>query len=221
MLIIYGIRTKEHPIQYIHNVFCKNCGHTNHTGQAITRYAHLFWIPFFITSRPLQIVCDNCGHIAEKQTLPKQDLALIKQKFFNPLNTLPFFIGIGLVLFIALFTYLDNQETKQQELTMLEQPQINDVYLADFSQIFTDVDMEGYNFGALKITSLEEDGVSFAVAKETYNTEYGLQKRIRKAFPRSSDYYDDSEILISYEGVRELYNSGAFISIRRVKTANQ
>jgi hypothetical protein len=188
--------------------------------QALTRYAHLFWIPFFITSRPLQLVCDNCGNIADKSTLPVEDLKRIKQAFFGLWNTLPYFAGLVLLLLIAFFSYFSAQEAKQNELAMLERPQVGDVYVADFSKLFTDMDMEGYNFGALKISSLQDDDISFAVAKVSYKTKYGVKKSLRKRSPESDEYFEDNEILISYEEVKELYNSGAFSAIHRQKPAN-
>lgn len=215
MFFIYGIRGKEHSAQYIRNVYCKECGHTNHHARALTRYAHLFWIPFFITSRPLQLVCDSCGNTMDKRTLPVEDLKRIKHAFFSLWNTLPYFTGLALLLLIAFFSYLDGQDKKQAELAMLDRPQVNDVYLADFSKLFTDIDMEGYNYGALKITSLSDDGISFAVSKESYTTRSGVRKRLRKGFPEPGDYLDDNDILISYESVRELYHSGTFAGIHR------
>jgi hypothetical protein len=220
MLIIYGIRSKEHPAQSIRNVYCKNCGYTAHTARAFTRYAHLFWIPFFITSRPLQLVCDNCGHATDKRALSVEDLPRIKQAFFSLWNTLPYFAGLVLLLLIALFSYFSAQQAKQNELAMLDRPQVGDVYVADFSKLFTDVDMEGYNFGALKISSLRDDGITFAIAKVSYKTKYRVKKSLRKRPPESDEYFEDNEILISNQGVKELYNSGTFSAIHRQKTAN-
>ncbi|MEZ7197513.1 hypothetical protein [Pseudodesulfovibrio karagichevae] len=221
MLFIYGIRSKEHPAQPIRNVYCKGCGHTNHTARALTRYAHLFWIPFFITSRPLQLVCDNCGNITDKRTLPVEDLRRIRRAFFSLWNTLPYFTGLALLLLTASFAYLGKQETKQQELAMLERPQVNDVYVADYAKLFTDVDMEGYDYGAFKITSLSEDGVSFAMAKVSYKTKYAVKKKLRKGFFKPDEYVSDNEILISHEDVKGLYKSGIFSSIHRQKAAER
>ncbi|BCS88655.1 hypothetical protein [Pseudodesulfovibrio sediminis] len=219
MFIIYGIRSKEHPVQYTHNVYCDNCGHTNHTAQAFTKYAHLFWIPFFITSRPILLTCDNCDHIMDKRELSKEDKKRVNQAFFTPLNTLPFFLGVGLLLLAAFLYHLDNQEIRQKELAMLDQPQVNDIYIADYSKLFNGIDFEGYNFGALKITSLQEDGISFAVSITSYRSDYGVERKLREGFPDPDSFVDD-EILIPYDDVRKLYNSGTFSGIHREKADN-
>ncbi|MGE4422587.1 MAG: hypothetical protein AB7D39_09835 [Pseudodesulfovibrio sp.] len=153
----------------------------------------------------------------DKRTLPVEDLRRIKRAFVSLWNTLPYFSGIALLLLIASFAYLDRQETRRQELAMLERPQVNDVYVADYSKLFTDVDMEGYNYGAFKITSLSEDGISFAMAKVSYKTKYAVKKKLRKGFLKPDEYVSDNEILISHEDVKGLYQSGIFSSIHREK----
>jgi hypothetical protein len=215
MFLIYGNRARQHTGAYVTSIPCTRCGHSTLSSFGVTRYFHLFWLPMFITSRPFGLTCGNCSHVVDKRELSEGDAQKVKATLFSPLNTLPFFTGSILIALLAVFIYWHGLEKDRIQLGYLDNPRVGDVYCADYSKLFPDADVGKFKHGAMRIASLDPDGILFAVSNEAYESKLSLFRKTTHDFPENDDYYTQQEIVIPLDSVKEMYRVGTFNEIHR------
>ena len=108
-MIIYGTKSSILKNGQITNVICPNCETNSIIKYSIFgKYAHVYWIPFFLIERITLTECDSCNKIFELKNLPKTIIEKIeKQKERQPIK-FPFwmFSGLYLVGAIIIFGYV-------------------------------------------------------------------------------------------------------------------
>ena len=107
-MIIYGVKSNViHEID-IKGTVCKNCDQAE--PQEITvlsKYFHIYWIPFFPISKEVVSECTNCCKTISQREFPnslKQQYNLHKQSYKSPLW---YWSGLGIVgLFLLYINFL-------------------------------------------------------------------------------------------------------------------
>lgn len=215
-MIISGIREKEHKGSPVNTVLCRNCGHDKHVSFAVSRYFHMFWIPFMITSRQVGLRCSNCKKVSTNNKIPHDVEMRLRKTLFTPFRVLPLYSGLLLVaLFVALL-YFAHLENEKDERALLQAPKIHDVYLADLSLVFPKQQFGEFNFGAMRILSVTDEGVLLAVSKDSFSDSLALSKLITRDIASSEDFYGGKTIFLSNEDVINLHEAEAIRSITRV-----
>lgn len=147
---------------------CETCNQANEFQYLVQyRYFHIWYLFSFLTSRKYFEVCSHCGashEVTKKQVLQKQTKIPIpfvrKNGWLICLVLVGAFMGYGHYLSSA------NQATMSQYFA---QPQLNDVYLANLTQ----VESSGYDkdesyYGLMKIVDIDDKTGDFFFIFSTY-----------------------------------------------------
>ncbi|MEC4005667.1 zinc-ribbon domain-containing protein [Flavobacterium sp. SUN052] len=130
-MIFYGTKATNLKNGQIINVDCPNC-ETNVTMKysVFGKYAHIYWIPLFPTSKITVAECNSCKKTFEYKELPES----IKTKFErekekNPVN-FPVWMFSGCFVIAALvgFGVYKSNETEKNEAEYIKNPKVGDVY---------------------------------------------------------------------------------------------
>lgn len=214
-MIFFGSKGKTISGQLVEGIQCPNCDSQKFTTFGIIRYFHLYWIPTFITSKAVGIECTHCKRTLIDNELP-EDLSIdIKGNVFNKKNTIPMFSGLMIIAILALFVTYTVQQDNAQEAAYIEQPAINDLYIVDFTKIFTDTDPK-YKYGILRIKQISSGQAEFQVSQIAYNKTSGVRKDIREGKTSSDSYYDSEPFYIDISKLKTMKDTRAINSIERI-----
>lgn len=213
-MIFFGSKGKTVSGDVVEGVQCPNCENRQFITFGIIRYFHLYWIPTFPTSKTVGIECTHCKRTLVGKELPEDLAKKIKPMVFSKKNVVPMFSGLIVIACLILFgAYLAQQEDIK-EAAYIEQPALNDLYIVDFTKIFTDVD-PGYKYGLMKIHQISADQAEFQVSKLVYNKTSVVRKDIRDGKTYSDSYYDDESLYVDIGNLQSMMDSGAIYSIER------
>ncbi len=214
-MIFFGSKGKTISGQLVEGIQCPNCESQKFITFGIIRYFHLYWIPTFITSKAVGIECTHCKKTLIDKELPGDLSKDIKGTVFNKKNTTPMFSGLIIIAFLALFITYTVQKDNMQEVAYIEQPAINDLYIVDFTKIFTDTDPK-YKYGLMRIKQISSDQVELEVSEIAYNKTSGVRKDIREGKTSSDSYYDSEPFYIDIIKLKAMKDTGAISSIERI-----
>ncbi|MFC1578978.1 hypothetical protein ACFL3Y_01155 [Pseudomonadota bacterium] len=116
------------------------------------------------------------------------------------------------VLFIWLASYSVNLDN--QTVAFVKAPMINDLYLADFSEIFEDSDKE-FKFGVMKVTAVNVDDVEIEVSATVYEKKSGLRRDISNGKADAQGYFAEGRVGFTKKELMELKELGAIFSVSR------
>ncbi len=130
-MIIYGTSAAKHlrtePLPF--GTSCPSCGQSNSLRTSIfTRYAHIYWIPFFPYEKPTVTECARCQQTWTDKTLPaelKAPVQALKRESEVPRQH---YAGMALVaagILAGLFFWAKDERANK---AYLESPQVGDIY---------------------------------------------------------------------------------------------
>ena len=125
------------------------------------------------------------------------------------------FSGLMIIAILALFVTYTVQQDNAQEAAYIEQPAINDLYIVDFTKIFTDTDPK-YKYGILRIKQISSGQAEFQVSQIAYNKTSGVRKDIREGKTSSDSYYDSEPFYIDISKLKTMKDTRAINSIERI-----
>lgn len=210
MLIIFGNGSGESVLglQDTESI-CESCGSSSkHTANVFYRYAHIFYLMSFVTSREYTDVCPACDHATSL------DKAAVKGKFKD---TVPFIRKNGWMLCILAFaafgalSLLSASDRAERTARIVAAPAVNDMYLANMAQI----DGSGYAlsdspdnreknaFGAMRLIKIEGDRLYFAVSTKAYSKKKGL-RRIANSKSENMQFDTSDPLTLSRTDVQSL-----------------
>lgn len=214
-MIFFGTRGKTVSGQVIEGTQCPNCENQQFITFGIIRYFHLYWIPTFPTSKTVGIECTHCKRTLVDNELPPELAKQIKKTVFNKKNVIPMFSGLIIIACLILYGVYAAQQYDIQEAVYIEQPAVNDLYIVNFTKIFTDVDPK-YKYGLMRIKQISADQAEFQVSKIAYNKISGVRKDIRERKTSSDSYYDSEPLYIDIGKLKSMKDTGAIYSIDRI-----
>lgn len=128
-----------------------------------------------------------------------------------------FFIPVEFwaIIIPAFLIWVDNysEEKNAKELSYINAPKINDLYLLDITRTEGGVEDE-FKYGLFKVVGVQSDGVDVSDGRYVFST----KKAARKAIPESKtkeDYYSEDIYFIDTQALISLQNDGDIFSIRR------
>lgn len=213
-MIFFGTKGKVVAGEAVQGVQCPSCENSQYLSFGILRYFHLYWIPTFLTSKKVGMECTHCKRTLVDEEVPSHLVDQIKSRVFTTGNTLPMFSGLILIGLIVMGFAYTGQQVDKREATYIAQPAVNDYYIVDFREIFTESDGE-YPYGLLRVSDVSTSGVEVQVGSMIYNLASGARQDIRDGKAAADDYYGPETILFELTELQDLRNSGAIHSVER------
>ncbi|WP_432459306.1 hypothetical protein [Agarivorans sp. QJM3NY_25] len=214
-MIFFGSKGKSISGHVIEGLQCPSCENEQFITFGLLRYFHLYWIPTFVTSKKVGIECTHCKKTLIGKELPSDLAKQIKSTVYNLKNTLPMFSGLIIIACLALTLSYSLQQNGLQEVAYIEQPVINDLYIVNFTKIFTEADPK-YKYGLIRIKQISVNKVTFQVSQVAYNKASGVRKDIEENKALADSYYDDEPLSFDIKQLKLMKDSGAIYSIERL-----
>jgi hypothetical protein len=151
-------------------------------------YAHIWYLFSWVTSRKYMVICSRCHNGV---VIPAHEFQSQVRK-----DPIPLWRRYGWTLILAilgLVTVVGIVQSKQKDAELTEAlitPHVGDVYFADLSKVVNGFG-ESPAYGALRLTSIGDDELAFAVAKKAYSDKAGVGKDVQLL--ESADYYDAAD----------------------------
>lgn len=213
-MISYGTRSKTKSGGLIDGIDCPSCENQKFHSFGIIKFFHISRIPTFPTGKLVGIECTHCKRTLTDKELPSEVSDKIRSSLFSKKDVLPLYAGLLIIaLAISYFGYSFNEQSKQEAI-YIEQPAVNDLYVADFSKLFED-SKDGYKYGLLRVNVLSSEQVGLQVSNVVFNKTKGVFKDIRNESWSSDTYFADQMMYIDREALKDLKETGAIRSITR------
>lgn len=200
-MIIYGSNASLIANSKPTHIQCPQCQeHGTVEFEILSRYAHVFWIPFFPIGKKGVAVCSNCNFNPGKKEMNKaysDEITNLKSISRPPIWH---FTGLA-VLLLAIVTgvYAVEQE-KKSEVKLLQSIATGDIY--EFKS-------EDGNFSSMKVNRVTTDSVYML-----YNL-YSINKRNHVYEINIDSNFTKEEFAYSKQEIVDLYETGEFIHIKR------
>lgn len=200
-MVVYGYNSSLIGHHKDPNLKCPTCNSQNTVAMhAIGKYATLFWIPMFPIGKKIVGTCENCNtEIPKKQFPSSYSLALqtLKDTSKRPIWH---YSGIGLLLVIVLFFYINDLQHKKDVVEYISTPLKGDIY---------DIKLEDGDYTLYSVQAVTEDSVF--VYMNDYKTNYktGLDE-IDQIENYSTDVFGFSKL-----DIKTLYDTKHIIDVTR------
>ena len=200
-MIFYGTKASTIKNGQIINVDCPHCEtNTSMTYSIFGKYAHIYWIPFFPTSKVTVAECNNCKRTFDYKELPQSiQTKLDREKEKDTVKTpIWMFSGLFIIAILVAIGYYMSGETDKKEAAYLKNPKVGDVYRFESNKGF---------YSTMKVESVLKDsvhvfvndmetnktsGISDIDKPENYKELYGYSKEeIRKMYKDKEIYAID------------------------------
>jgi zinc-ribbon family len=200
-MIIYGRSSSHLKTIQLNKEKCPHCGTEGSLIMSTySRYAHIFWIPFFPLGRSSATQCQHCKQVLEAKQMPASirqhhEVALVE-------NRIPIwqFSGLALVAFFTIGMIYSNKRDKEEQANFLQVPISGDVY---------EVKTDQSNYTLFKIASVMNDSIVVSYNKFEVNLPSGLNK-IDKV-----ENYSDTLYVLSTLELKKLFDEGKINDINR------
>lgn len=189
--------------QVIETPRAQTCCGENVVEYAELKYVKLSFIPLFPFYTHYQTQCKVCKSSVEAP-LSRTSLLSIFNKF----------IGIIIVLFIALYFWQDYHEDIAKEMDILKLPQKYDFYLIDNNR-FNKVQSQRSEFVIAKVISANKDAIEIVISNYIYSRKRDLIKAIRLDTLVFDDFFSSKSQFITPAELNALYKEEIVYRILR------
>ncbi len=213
-MIFFGTKGKTISGETIQTEMCENCGKYEHKTFGILRYFHLYWIPVIPTSKKVGIECTHCKKTLIGKEVPKEISQEIKPMIFTKSKVLPMFSGLIIIICLISFGFFSIHQKNQQDAAYIQNPQVNDIYIANVTGLFKDLDPK-YKYAAMRVKELSATEAVLQISTIAYTEAAGVQDDIDANKTSVDTYYEEHVIRMERENIKELKKTGVIQSVER------
>ena len=200
-MIIYGWRAAHLKSAQSIGEACPHCGSERSLVYHVySKHAHVFWIPLFPIGKTGVAECTHCKYAMkprEMQEGVRREYRALKAETRTPLWQ---FVGLGLVLLLAIFMIYGITADKKAEKQYVAHPQTGDLY-----HIVND---DG-QYSAAKVYQVVGDSAYL------YFNDYQIDKKAQVNKLDKVENYGDTAYPIALTRLRELYEQGDIYRVYR------
>src|SRR5687768_1747886 len=201
LMIIYGSRSSHVKSIQLDNEACPHCStHGSVTMSTFTRYAHVFWIPFFSLGRFSVSHCQHCKQTLTVKEMPAQIRAYHLRNLAETRLPLWQFAGVALLSVGIGFSVFANNLDKEVQAERVKSPMAGDVY-----ELKTN---EGA-YTTFRIVNVKMDTIAVHLNNYEVKTVSGINKLDK------DENYSDSTYLIPVSTLQEMFTAGEIVDINR------
>lgn len=200
-MIIYGWRASKRKTEEAPGQICENCQSENSTFLVVlSRYVHIFWIPFFPIGKTVKSVCHNCkAELKAKKMNPELKEYAIQLKNETSIPKWQF-LGLGLLGIFILLTVYFGMRSDAEKAAFFSDPQINDVYEY---KVF-----DGY-YSTMRIFDMVGDSIMFE------DNEYGIDKKYSLSQIEHDTSYQGMFSTYHKDELKEMFDNEDIFDIKR------
>ncbi len=129
-----------------------------------------------------------------------------------------FFIPVeywGIIAPIILFGGLNySAESNAQDLKYLRAPEVNDLYVADLTELF-EIDNPKFKYGVMKVVGVSSSFVRVVVGNVTYDQSSGPRGDVRDGSAKKREYYNPKTFEFEYAELESFKNDKIIYSVYR------
>lgn len=201
-MIIFGTRG-TYLKQQSEAIDCPNCGTAASVRIGfIARYFHIFWIPFFPTSKTAISQCSHCKQALYQNEMPPVMRPALEEANKYAKRPLAHFFGLFIIALFAVFVIFSVIKNSKNKAEYAKNPLAGDVY---------EVRLANKEYTYYKIKNIQADTITFTPYQYTATSTYNLSKAKRKY----KDSYADEEIKVLKSKITDHIQTAKIYAIER------
>ena len=201
-MIIYGTKAKLLKSEITADQ-CPNCNTANSIQMNVfQRWAHIFWIPFFLIGKTGVSQCLNCRQVLKLKEMPaslKLSYDNLKTQTKIPVWT---FAGCFLIVIGSIFFFISEKQKAKKVNEWVLSPQKNDVF---------HIKLKNDHYTLYRVNKVSNDSVYLALNKYESDREDGLDDVEAKG----DTAYDSAQEGIAKPFLIEMAKEGTILDIER------
>lgn len=115
---------------------------------------------------------------------------------------------------LAFWVYQSELESDKRQAELVAGPEINDVYMVDYTKIFDEFD-KTYKYGAMKVVDVGEAVVKVSLSEMSYNMRSGPREDYRDGKTADADYFVPDLFEIDREMLASLVEEDVIYDVYR------
>lgn len=214
-MIIYGAKSQTINGGVVSDIQCRECGHWEHLIYGELGYFHIFWIPTFLFRKKILAKCTKCQNTISKDRIPSHLMDRIRPKLFPLSKILWKFSGLVLLAILITGITIKVQDDIEKEKNYLSSPMLNDYYVADFTKIYNDADID-FRYGILKVIQVNENLIVVQPSHVVYSKLSGAISDINKGKINKHNYFRNDEMSKSINQLQLMKSKGIIRKVKRL-----
>ena len=200
-MIVYGWNAKIIKQAPLESYECSGCKQKQSDIIIAAKYIHIFWIPVFPFRKTALIVCKNCGHKSDEESIMLDSRAIKQLKSAVPIPKY-LFSGLALIIFAISFIAYNGIKESEQEQAYVDDPRVGDVYLIKDRE-----EPSEFNHYLMKVRDIAGDSLWVSYSSFSYN---GIVSQLD-----AKDGFYDLMYSIHKNAIKEFSNSGDLKKVMR------
>jgi hypothetical protein len=128
-MIIYGTNGTHLRTQELPGVACPACNHSHSLRTSLySRYAHVYWIPFFPYTKLTAVQCGACQSLWENKQVPASIAPAVREVQQQTRHPYWTWAGLAAIVAIAAFGFLASIRDHHTDEALLLEPRAGDIY---------------------------------------------------------------------------------------------
>ena len=213
-MFFYGMKEKTITGSAMNGDKCPNCFNQQYLSYAVIKYFHLYWIPTLPTKKSVGLLCVGCNSTIPGKDLPGAQSAQLKSSLITRDKLMPLFTGSILAGFAVFAIVCASLWMNGKESQYLQNPAVNDLYVADFAKVFED-DIGSMRYGVMRVASVAGDQVELEVGQTVYNRSSGARSDVTSAAATLPSYYAKDHFTTDLAHLKSWDDAGGIRSVHR------
>ena len=213
-MIFFGTKARTISGPIVTNVSCPSCGRAEFESVGIQSYAHLYWIPVFPTSKKVVLTCKHCRLALEGKDLQPEIRRELRSRIFRPAQKIPLFAGTFIIALLIMWGVSAGRQDDAREMSYLENPQVHDLYVVKYTEIFEGMDAD-YPYGVLSVIAVDADSVECLVGGAMYSHASGPREDIRKNKTDDDGYFAEYPASFGRAELLEMKQARTIVEVER------
>lgn len=177
------------------------------------RYAHLWYLFSWITSRQYVCQCTRCnnGYTVEPRAIADK---LGKTDPIPFMRRRGWMVGLALIVALGGAIALFAQQHDQDVAKYVDSARVGDIYRADLSKIskgFT----QSPAYGLMRLEAVEGEQLVFRIADKAYTKRTGVGKDVTNRAYRNAQYFSSEVVRLPRQQVHRLHEQSVIYDIDR------
>lgn len=194
-MFFFGNRSRALSGPDLEGTVCPSCGHQHFHSFGAYRYFHIWFFPFFPTSRKVMIECDHCKLTLVDSEIPADLLKQIKSRMFTKKQTASMFLGPILLLALSPVAHFYEGKHQDEMAAILDKPAVNDFYIVNANKMFDEHKLM-FKYTILKVTGVDGQNVTMVVNKNSYRKERFAREAVEDHKSDAQEFFTEKSMVL-------------------------
>ena len=153
-------------------------------------------------------------NIVKRPRITNPDTGVEEREASHTLFFIPVQYWSAIILAFSIMIFFSNKKDREEYEGYISAPMVGDIYYINRKKMYDEID-DDYPYGALKVASVNANGVEVYISQYSYGDKASVRKEMREGNFSNDDAFTDNPVPMSNSSLKEHLDSAALYKIIR------